>query len=157
MTTSQKPVIIEASNESVTLRLVNPFEVAEWWGRVKGMLEQVWARDGDYCTLSLDEYYTLLLSGSRQLWLLLTPDGEVIGAGITAVTDYPDLRQMSIIIAAGKTGEALPFYDQALSLFIQLAARWKCNRVLIEGRRGWKRLLSGEGFVEVATKFVKRI
>lgn len=103
------------------------------------LIEPAAARNGLYTRESL---HAGLKQGLQQLWLA-EQDGRAVMALITEIAEYPTRRQCDILLIGGNDlARLLPFLET-----IEAWARVNgCNRMRVEGREGWKRMLSGLGY-----------
>lgn len=76
----------------------------------------------------------------RTLWLVISGDFTITGAGITAIYDLADGRMCKIEHFGGDDGRR-GWIDQR-AVIEQYARDQGCDRVMIEGRLGWQRVLT---------------
>lgn len=100
----------------------------EEWDRCKGYLEP--ALDG---THTLEDVYDDLCANRAQLWPF--PNGAVV----TQVHDTPQLRVLRIWLAGGRLDE----FRGHFAFLEEIAHEWKCDRIEIDGRAGWGRVMDG--------------
>lgn len=107
-------------------------DLGTWWPIAEPLLARAVARFPNY---TLEDVHRSIAAGERQLWIRV-PDHEV--AVVTAITDYPAGRRLTLFALAG---ELRPGW-QALFRSIEDWARSQgCSGVDIYGRRGWERVL----------------
>lgn len=75
------------------------------------------------------------------------------GAAVTEVLVYPNYRVLHIWLAGGSM-DTIVDMDASATEYARLLG---CKAVTIAGRRGWKRVLSGNGYQESLTTLVKEI
>lgn len=97
-----------------------------------------------------------LRSGRRILWLIVRDSSspEILGAGITALYDLASGR-MCKIEHFGAGHMDLDLWLDQLAVIEQYAKAQGCDRVMIEGRRGWMRKL--DDYTQTAVILEKRL
>lgn len=94
-----------------------------------------------------------IISGKRQLWLILDGD-EFVSMVLTTIqtNDATGLKTLLIPSFAGEEGqETVPL----ISKLEEWGRENGCDECLIYGRRGWKRAVEREGYAEAMTIFRK--
>ena len=110
-----------------------PDRVAEVWPWVLPHVEAALRHGaGEYLAIDVRGYCE---AGTWQLWIATRP-GELIGAALTEVVDYPRRRILFLHLAGAQEGEALaPLWE--------MARRWArdlgCDAMRFVGRPGWQR------------------
>ena len=88
-----------------------------------------------------------MLSGSLLLW-----EGRK-SAILTEDVTYPQHKAVQVWLAGGDMDEII-----AMTPGLEAAARMRgCDRVLIEGREGWQKALSGLGYKPFSFTVVKEL
>jgi hypothetical protein len=97
-----------------------------------------------------DDLYPLLLNGDRQLWLCVSR-GQIVGACISRVVEYPQSRAVLVTTLGGCGGD----WVQMLEDVEQFARASGCARVEVQGRYGWVRKL--DGYAPVSATLSKEV
>ena len=100
------------------------------------------ALEGSHDLSDLEEE---LENGTAQLWNL----GDA--AVVTQVSEWPRMRVLRVWLAGGSL-EALRAAIPALDL---LAVQFDCQRIEVDGRKGWGRVL--DGFTETRRTYAKEV
>lgn len=125
--------------------LVQPAQVPALWPWV-----QHWLAKADGYRSTADDLYPLLCRGERQLWLCLS--GECLsGACITRLAEYPQCKAVVVTTLGGDGGD----WNAMLQDVEDYARAHGCDRLEIQGRRGWLRAL--QGYQEVSTVISKEL
>lgn len=133
----------------IRLICIPPVDVRALWNGVYPMIDAGFAASdvpmpGDL----LDQ----LTKGTRLLWIAMTDRHEILAAMMTQL--FPMRTGMACkMLECG--GERLAEWKHLREEIEQYAKREGCNRVLIEGRPGWARVLPDYKTVSVALE--KRI
>lgn len=98
------------------------------------------------------DLFEQILNGDRQLWVLIHPRNELIGAGITAIYTMVYGKMLKIEHLGG---DHLQSWIDRRSIIEAYAKDQGCGRVMFEGRLGWIRLLSD--YDPVAVTLEKRL
>lgn len=116
-----------------------------FWAEAWELLEPAAALSGLYTRESV---LAALVAGDFQLWVAETD--VMVMAAITEIAQYPALKQCAVVMAGGtQLDRCLPFLDT-----IEAWARENgCERMVVDGRRGWTRKL--KGYVERKVTVVK--
>lgn len=112
---------------------------------VRGWLEGALAHDGNTHTIAdvVDE----IRAGRAYLWY--GPRSAVV----TRVHDLPRAKELRIWLAGGDLDELL----EQLDLADLVAKRLGCSRVVVEGRKGWGRVMRDKGYKETAVILSKEL
>ena len=98
-------------------------------------------------THTFDDVAEGILNGHMQLW----PTDR--GCAVTEIVVYPKKKVLHVFLAAGEM-------DQLIDM-IESASIWGrtqgCTSMTTSGRKGWKRVLSGEGWKEVMVVMEKEL
>ena len=92
-------------------------------------------------THNVEDMILLIESGKRELWV----EGD--GLIITKVEDWPRMRVMRFWLAAGKMEDVMALEPR----IIQRAREMGCTGMVIDGRKGWAKVLS-KGWEEDGTR-----
>ena len=78
----------------------------------------------------------------RQLWFLLDPEGDAVGAVLTSVVTYQSGLKACVIVFGSTTGTDLSWESMrgVVATIEAFAADCGCDIVRIHGRRGWVRV-----------------
>jgi len=112
------------------------------WGTIRGFLKDALERGNGYKDWSLEDFHEAAVSGHVALWGLVD-NNHVYGAGVTAVTHYPQRRVLEVVAFGCERNTE----EQWLSLrehFLELARSFGCSAILGTGRPGWARKLGAE-------------
>lgn len=94
--------------------------------------------------VSIPDLFQAILSGARQLWLIL--DGDVFGSFVlTEVRDNPETNHM-MVIATDLAGEGGLDVVPLVSGIEEWARKIGADEVRLVGRVGWRKALSKEGY-----------
>lgn len=115
------------------------------WPRVAGLLEKS-LREGSF---SLPDLARACITGAWSLWLF-ERDGEVVGAGVTEISDFPRMRKCLIRHMAGDA-EILETHEATL---VAYAAANRCDILEAYARKGLAKRL---GWIERAVVIQKEI
>lgn len=127
--------------------IVSSENVEGLWHLVAGFLQI--AVDKAYGELTLADAKAACLSGDMQLWVVFTQEAAFLGAAVTQVVEYPQLRAMRIVLLGGKKfDEWKALLDATLA---EAARKIGCNRMEAFGRTGFVRSLQGVGYVKLYT------
>lgn len=88
-----------------------------------------------------------LMAGEAKLWV--NRDAVLI----TEIVEYPKTRHCQIWLAAGLLDDVLGCWDEIRAH----AEQEGCSKVVVLGRRGWKKSLQKLGWVETMTRFEKEL
>ena len=132
--------------------IVPPELIASIWSSLEPLLlerSDLWEMAQD-----LETIRTLLEAGALGLWSV-AKDGVQLIWVITLFKVYPAMRTLNVCWAMGEKLESyLPMLLEALELF---AARNDCSMVVIEGRKGWERVLKPFGYKHLAHLIAKEV
>lgn len=110
------------------------------WERCKHYLEP--ALDGSH---GMEDVWHEIKSGRAGFWPF--PHGAVV----TQVCEYPRRRVLRVWLAGGQLDEL----RRAFGFLEELAAELNCERIEIDGRRGWGRVM--DGFKEERVVYTKDV
>lgn len=68
---------------------------------------------------------------------------------VTEILGYPRARVMNVVLAAGDMDEVLACQKQ----FVPFARQQGCKKVVMRGRKGWRKVLPKHGWREEAVTF----
>ena len=122
----------------------------EWWPQTEPLALQ--ALYNARSLLTLDELYTSLKTGTRQLWLIMS-DHDVVGCVITEI--YPTQRGLTCAmpIAAGRDDHIGP----CLEVIEAWARSEGCARMEFVGRMGWVRRMKRYGWQTMSMTIEKEL
>jgi len=105
-----------------------------WPGKVHDLIDSAFAASNlAMPTDILDQ----LRSGSRQLWLGVTEDAAIVAAATTQIFEMREGRACKLLECGATTG--LHNLAALRAGIEQYAKHNGCDRMLLEGRRGWER------------------
>lgn len=92
-----------------------------------------------------------------QLWSYGPLDGIPTALGITEIINYPQTKYCEIVLGAGRTGLPLDFWAQMMAHIERWAKSKGCDRVRVNGRPGWERVLGERDFHKTYTVLEKEL
>ncbi len=125
-----------ALRERIAMHLSKPIELAA--GRIS--IEEVF------------EWYDQSLG---QLWCVVDQEDSTIGAIVTDLVKFNWGRVLKVVLCGGEPKTLEPSKDACIARLEEFAKIEKCDRIWIEGRRGWGRVL--DGYTEAWTTFEKEL
>lgn len=96
----------------------------------------------------MEDVEQMLAVGMAQLWEC---DG---GAAITEIVSFPRERWLTIWLTGGDMDE---LFRECLPDIEAFARVERCQRVVLGGRKGWKKALSPHGYSEIASVCAKDV
>lgn len=134
-------------SSSVSVYLVPPHEIQQHWSISRAMIQKALSRTPDYDEVSL---YRSLVLGERRLWLVYTPQSEVVASVITSIAVYP-LSKVCLIFAIGgdDMGEWLHFLPTVVEPWAKAQG---CTHMELKGRSGWEKVLGWKKHAVVLRK-----
>lgn len=97
-----------------------------------------------------------MLRGECQLWVTLDADGKPNGAVITSIEQYPQMRMLNILHAAGEKNRWKDIEDDLYAAYDEFAKANGCVGVEFGGRPGWKKYAEPRGFKLKSVMYEKR-
>ena len=113
--------------------------------RCRDWIESALAEGGG--THDFSDICEAVATGAMQLW----PAPRA--CAITEIIRYPRKKVLHIFLAAGNMNQIVDM-DESATHFARMNG---CDAVTIAGRRGWKRVLSGNGYQEFLTTLSKEV
>jgi hypothetical protein len=121
---------------------VPPDGVDYIWPQVEPLLAKVMPHvHGEFV---MDDIYSQASQDLWQIWILFDNTNTVVGAGVTGL--FPYLRGVKCEIIAFATDAPRDRWVPLLSVVEQWAISEGCNRIVLQGRHGWGKLLADEGY-----------
>lgn len=121
-----------------------------WFGLVRDMIDVGFAANN---VPMPEDILEQLSTGHRQLWVAVTADASIQAAMLTSVYTMRDGSKMLKMMECG--GSGLHSWVPLRSKVEEYAKAQGCDRVLVEGRVGWRGVLKDYKIVSVALE--KRI
>lgn len=97
-------------------------------------------------THTMEDVETMLADGMAQLWQCAE------GAAITEIVQYPRRKWLTIWLTGGDMDALFSACLPDIEAFARIE---RCDKVVLGGRKGWKRALSTHGYSEMATVCAK--
>ena len=129
---------------------VAPADIQRVWPAVALMIDEGYADDGETMPANLPEW---LAAGKGQLWLSI--DGEKIVAALTTSIE-PQRHGLRLrMVSCG--GSRMDLWKDCHRQIEQFARDEGCDRIRIEGRAGWQRVLTGSDYRVTRVTLEKRL
>jgi len=93
-----------------------------------------------------DSIKKLLIEKKMFLWVAITDGKDIIGTGITSISDYPLARVLDIHWIGSPKGKGVLWLRQFFKIMKEWAKQNDCTKLGGGGRRGWVKMF---GFKEV--------
>lgn len=100
-----------------------------------------------YGRYTTDDIYEMLDEGIYHLWVAFEPDEEkpkIHGAVVTQFMGYPKAKYLSLTFCGGK--DIKNWQAPMLYLLKKFARDMGCDGIEATARRGWAKLLAGDGY-----------
>ena len=127
-----------------------PFDhVRAVWPRVEGFMERAAARTGGRYTG--DDVLSMVEDLGYQLWVAFEERGEIKGAVVTGIQEYPRKRALQVMFCGGKDVREwqYPMFD--------IVKKWaqdaNCSCIESSGRSGWAKLFANSGYTPLWNTF----
>lgn len=133
----------------IKVSLVPSFEVANIWDKVSRMLKL--ATDQSQGRYGLNDLKEKLMSGEFQLWIIFTPDYEILAAITSTFTQYPRCKALHGQFLGGERMDE--WRDEFCRVFDNWAIDNACEFIEFSGRPGWSKALEPNGYREVFRTF----
>ena len=127
---------------------VAPHMVAETWPLVRDMIDEGYAATGEPTPHDLMKW---LREGKGQLWISVF-EGAIVAALTTSIVIRRHGLALRMVCCGGSH---MDLWKQCHSQIEEYAKAEGCDRVISEGRPGWKRVL--EGYKVTAVTLEKRV
>lgn len=135
----------------MNLRLIESHKIDAFWDKIEDRIRSSLEVDNEYYA-SPHEIHSSLLLGERQLWIANEEsDKNTIFVTKILLLNY----RKTFIFEICEGGEIN--WEQLLTQFIDYAQEQGCTKLMIMGRRGWKRVLSSYDFKETSVILTKDI
>lgn len=129
---------------------VPPLDIGKVWPMVSAMIEAAYAEDGEMMPPELPEW---LGAGKGQLWLSV--EGEKIIAALTTSIEPMSHGRRLRMISCG--GDRMDLWKDCHLQIEEFARAEGCDRIRIEGRSGWQRILAPGGYKVTRVTLEKRL
>ena len=157
-TTTVNPIRTENSEPcswvEVKMPEVETLDGAEWL-RIGKILKRVAARDPE---TDLVDVMREVKNGDAQLWCLVDPENELVGAIVTRVLEFSTkYRSFLIHLAATEQGTniELECWREVMDHLEGVGRMLGCDSIRVIGRKGWGKVLTD--YTESARIFEKRL
>jgi len=134
--------------------VVRPGDVVAMLPSVMPYLEKMKRWAGGRRTV--DDIVKRILNLECNLWVTLGLDGKANGAIITKVEEYPEMRLLHILHAAGEAGQMAGLEDELYAAYDAFAKFNHCSGVEFIGRPGWKKYVEPRGYKLKSVSYEKR-
>ena len=124
--------------------IVRPGDIVTMLPAVLPYLEKMGKWTGGRRTV--DDLVRRILNMECNLWVTLAADGETNGAIITKVEEYPQIRMLHILHAAGEKNHMSELEDELYAAYDAFAKFNHCLGVEFTGRPGWKKYVESRGY-----------
>lgn len=108
-----------------------------------------------------DDYLKHIEDKSHQLWIKLSEDREIIFYFMTTITEKLSgdrvLTVSSLASYDDNKNLSNEFAEEVLDELDNFAFMNNCKSIQIEGRRGWKKILSPYGYKETSVTLTKKV
>ena len=99
-----------------------------------------------YNRFNADDIKKGLINSPQQLWIAYN-EGEIYGAVVTEIIEYPQITTLMMHFTGGKK---LPRWKQPMLKLLQRFAKdHNCNIIESYGRPGWGKVFKNDGYKEV--------
>lgn len=113
-------------------------QIDDVWQNVADFISKGLERGGDGDWV-LDDVKTGLANRDMQLWVAHGDQGNIVGAVVTQILNYPRFKSCLILSAGGAN------VLEARQFVVQRIAEWAknlgCTKMELLGRKGWERAL----------------
>ena len=93
--------------------------------------------------------------GDMQLWIAFDAENKIIGCGVTAISEYPSRRLLTVLFIAGSN------FRSWRNEMIEILSRWgrdnQCSGLEAYGRNGWSKMLESYNIKRGLTMMEKDI
>ena len=117
------------------------------WVKVKNHLQP--AIDRACGVISLEDIMDLHREDKVQLWILQSPGEEVAAVLVTEVLEYRSGSKSMKMLAGGGVGSMAAGFNLLLDTVEGSARETGCKSMIVEGRKGWERVLSDYRFAGI--------
>ena len=119
---------------------IHPHKAYYWWESIeKILLPAIKYAAGKY---TIEDVKNDVMQNKSQVWIAY--DGEIMGAAITQVANYPQKDMLIVICLAGKSFEL--WDNKLVEELVLYAKRIKCKGIEFLGRSGWVKMAAHLGF-----------
>jgi len=134
----------------LTLECIPPECVSRIWkGPVSDLIDAGFAASD---VPMPDDLLEQLRYGTRLLWAVATPDGEIVAAMLTQIFEMRSGKACKMLECGGSRLEDWAKFCDHIEQYAKVEG---CDRVLVVGRPGWSRVL--HGFKVTSVTLEKRI
>ena len=125
---------------------------------IRPLLEKAVAFNG-YATA--DDYIKQIDDKSHQLWIKISDEQEITFYFMTTITEKLSgervLTVSSLASFDDKNNLSNEFAEEVVDELSNFAFVNNCKSIVVEGRRGWKKVLSPYGFMETSVTLTKKV
>ena len=137
----------------MNISFVPPKHVDDVWGVVEGILAPaVILTNGRYM---VEDVRVAAKFGDMQLWIAFDSENKIIGCGVTAISEYPSRRLLTVLFIAGSN------FRSWRNEMIEILSRWgrdnQCSGLEAYGRNGWSKMLESYNIKRGLTMMEKDI
>jgi hypothetical protein len=135
----------------VNISFVPPNHVNDIWDAVEGFIAPaVMVTNGRYM---VEDVKAAAKNGDMQLWIAFTDDRDIIGCEVTAISDYPSRRILTLLFTGGKNIRS--WRDEMTEVLLRWAEDSRCSGIEGYGKEGWIKMLEPYGIKRGLTMFEK--
>lgn len=127
-----------------------------YWSGIKDLIQKGLDRtDGEY---SVENYKEYIECEYWQLWIALdTATQNIKAIAITEIIEYPNFNELLIRLIAGQDRKIWMNLVNQQNTFIDYAIKNNCKRLVMNGRKGWLKVLNKLNWNEGYTVMTKEI
>lgn len=135
---------------ALSIGYVPPERIPASWEALGPVLKRATDLSGGRYTV--DDLYQKLTAGEYQLWVVVE-EGRLVAANTVRLAQYPQMRVLEGFFIAGD--RLLEWKDQMCAEMERLAQALGCQIIEFNGRRGWGKVLSENGYHEQFVTYSK--
>lgn len=135
----------------MNISFVPPNHINDVWDAVKGFIAPAVAvTNGRYM---LEDIHSATRKGDMQLWIAFTDEKDIIGCEVTAISEYPSRRFLTLLFTGGK--ELRSWRNEMTQVLLRWAKDSQCSGIEGCGREGWIKMLEPYGIKRGLIMFEK--
>jgi hypothetical protein len=135
----------------MNISFVPPNHINDVWDAVEGFIAPaVKVTNGRYM---LEDIHAATRKGDMQLWIAFTDEKDIIGCEVTAISEYPSRRFLTLLFTGGK--ELRSWRNEMTQVLLRWAEDSQCSGIEGCGREGWIKMLEPYGIKRGLIMFEK--
>ena len=135
----------------MNISFVPPKHVKDVWEAVeKFIAPAVAVTNGRYM---VEDVHVAVKHGDMQLWIAFNDERDIIGCGVTAISEYPSRRLLTSLFTGGK--DLRSWRNEMMQILLRWAEDNQCSGIEGYGREGWIKMLEPYGVKRGLTMFEK--